>query len=90
MIQPFLLLAKVDGWMNNEMTVQHADAFIADNSGEKGNSEICHEEADGDNILAVSRLHNVVNTEESGVYFDDGVRKTDFVLAFEGKGFKWV
>ena len=38
-----------------------------------------------DNVSAISRIHTIQDGEERGVYFADGLRKIDLVLAYEGK-----
>ena len=38
-----------------------------------------------DNVSSISRIHTIHDGEESGVYFADGLRKIDLVLAYEGK-----
>ena len=38
-----------------------------------------------DNINSINRVHTVEDGEERGVYFADGLRKIDLVLAYEGK-----
>ena len=38
-----------------------------------------------DNVSAISRIHSIQDGEEKGVYFADGHRKIDLVLAYEGK-----
>ena len=38
-----------------------------------------------DNVSAISRIHSIQDGEEKGVYFSDGLRKIDLVLAYEGK-----
>ena len=41
---------------------------------------INHEE----NINSINRINNVEYSEECGVYFADGLRKIDLILAYEG------
>ena len=64
----------------------------ARDDGQAAKYDVVHgiDEAGADkdvNILSktLTRLNNVEGTEESGVYFDDGLRKIDLVLAYEGK-----
>ena len=38
-----------------------------------------------DNVSSISRIHTIQDGEEKGVYFADGLRKIDLVLAYEGK-----
>ena len=38
-----------------------------------------------DNVSSISRIHTIHEGEERGVYFADGLRKIDLVLAYEGK-----
>ena len=38
-----------------------------------------------DNVSSISRIHTINDGEERGVYFADGLRKIDLVLAYEGK-----
>ena len=40
------------------------------------------------NVHSINRLNRVENSEESGVYFADGLRKIDLVLAYEGNSTK--
>ena len=36
------------------------------------------------NMVSTCRVNNVEGIEEGGVYFDDGLRKIDLILAYEG------
>ena len=41
-----------------------------------------------DNIYSINNIHSIEDGEERGVYFADGLRKIDLVLAYEGKDMK--
>ena len=64
------------------MPTQDKGASIEQNGIDRTNSIV------EDNINSINRIHAIEDGEERGVYFSDGLRKIDLVLAYEGNNMK--
>ena len=72
------------------MPTQDKDAGrLIDRTGMDTTSSDVEDNTHSNNISSINRVHKIENDEESGVYFWDGLRKIDLVLAYDGKYMKF-
>ena len=73
-------------WEEDAMPSQDKDAGVfIDEPGMDTTSTKVSSNNQSINITSENKIHKIKNDEEDGVYFLDGLRKIDLVLAYEGK-----